>query len=200
MMRIMRAGRVLPGIAVLVTAWMVAFGGIAQATTTSAEAYVQTVCGQFPAFVSLTDQLGQGFEQAIDAYKAQPNQATATAVRQSLADLLEHSATALDQITETARGAGTPDVKRGAVFATAVVKHVGALADALHGLATQALAIDVTNPTRFASDLERVSNKLDTTHKRLSKRAKHDPAFENGAPALRPLAVFMTTEVETCPA
>jgi hypothetical protein len=192
--------RVVAGVAVVVSVSVVAFGASARAATVSAEEYVQTVCGQFPGFEALTQQLGDAFGQAVDAYKAQPSEATATALRQSLADLLDQSATALDQVTETARGAGTPDVKRGAVFATALVKHVGGLADALHRLGAQALAIDVASPTRFANQFERVANKLEATHKKLSKRAKNDPAFENDAAALHPLVVFMTTDAETCPA
>jgi hypothetical protein len=199
MMTSVRVRRIVAGFAVGAMAWAVAFGSTAGATAVGADEYVQTVCDAIAPFPLLTEQLSARFQDAAAAYSAQPSQVTATALREALVATLDQSAGALDQITDSSRTAGTPDVKRGAKFATAVTKQLGALADALHGLATQAGAIDVGSSTQFATEFKRISSRLQAMNKRLSKRAKHDPAFENGAAPLRPLVVFMTTDAETCP-
>ena len=198
-MTAVRMRRIGAGFAVVATAWTVVFGSAAGATTVGAEEYTQTVCGAIAPFAALTEQLGVGFQQAVDAYKAQPSEATATALRQALVALLDQSAQAVDQITDSARTAGTPDVKHGAQFAAAVVKHIGATADALHDLATQAGGIGVASGTRFAGDFQRVANKVDTVEKRLAKLSKRDAAFKNAAAPLRPIVVFMTTDAPGCP-
>jgi len=185
-------------IAIVAASAVVAWTANAAAARVTAEEYVQAVCDGIEPMAAVTDQLGAGVGQAADAYTAQPSQTTATAFRQALADGLEQSARAVDQATEKARAAGTPDVKRGAVFAAAIVKRFHEAAEGFRGLATQAAAIDVGSASRFVTGVKRVSDDLDSFEKRSIKVSKRDPAFRNVAAPLRPLVVFMTTDEPRC--
>jgi len=191
MMRIVKVRHAVAGVAVVVTVCGVAGASGAAAATVSAEQYVQTVCGAIAPFGDLNQQLGAGVKQASDAYGAQPSQTTAVALRQALADYVDQSAQAVDQLTATARSAGTPDVKGGARFAAA--------AKAMHALGSQAAAIDVGSAARFAVGLKRVSKKIDAVQARLIKAAKRDTAITTAAGSLRPIVVFMTTDATSCP-
>ena len=199
MMTSVKVRHAVAAMAVVVMAWAVAGAQGAGAATVSADEYVQTVCGEIAPFGALTDQLGAGVKQAAAAYGAQPSQTTAVALRQALADFLDQSAQAVDQVTATARSAGTPDVKGGAQFAAAVVGQFAAAANVMHGLGSQAAAIDVGSAARFAADFKHLSKKTDAMQKRFIRAAKRDPAIKNAAAALHPIVVFMTTDATSCP-
>jgi len=199
MMRIVKVRHAVAGVAVVVTVCGVAGASGAAAATVSAAQYVQTVCGAIAPFGDLNQQLGAGVKQASDAYGAQPSQTTAVALRQALADYVDQSAQAVDQLTATARSAGTPDVKGGARFAAAVATEFAAAAKAMHALGSQAAAMDVGSAARFAVGLKRVSKKIDAVQARLIKAAKRDTAITTAAGSLRPIVVFMTTDATSCP-
>jgi hypothetical protein len=199
MMTIVKVRRGAAAVAVVVTVWAVAGGSGAGATTVSADEYVQTVCGAIAPFGDLTAQLGVGLKQASDAYRAQPSQTTAVALRQAFEDYLDQSAEAVDNVTATVRSAGTPDVKGGAQFAAAVAAQFVAAAKAMHALGSQAAVIDVGSAARFAADVQRVSKKTEAVQKQLIKASKRNPSIKNAAAPLRPLVEFMTTDATSCP-
>jgi hypothetical protein len=185
-------------IALLSTAMASAWPSSAGAATVPADEYVQTVCDGIAPLADLADQLGPGVKQVTDAYTAQPSQTTATALREALADGVEQSAQVVDQATETARTAGTPDVNHGAQFAAAIVKHFRNAGRAFHRLAAQTRSIDVGSAARFARDLKRVAKKEDALQAQSIRSSKRDAAFRNAAAPLQPLVVFMTTDADRC--
>ena len=192
--------RVLAGAVVVGMASAVVFGAVAGAATkVSAEEYAEAICGQVAAFADRADQLSATLTQAAEAFKAEPSQTTATAVRQALFDLLEQSAQGIDQITVSTEAIGIPDVRRGAQFARAVDVNFNLAADAFHALAGSAATIDLSSATAFADDFETVVDKVETMTKRLNKQAKRTPGVKNPSAALQPLVVFMTTDAERCP-
>jgi hypothetical protein len=174
-------------------------GAVSAATTVSPDTYAQTICSQAAPLGTLSTQLKEAFERATQAFKAEPTQGNAIAVRQTTVDLFGQLAQGADQLVASSQEAGIPDVAQGARFANAVTTHLRATAKVLHASARQAAAIDVTSASKFGTGFQRAITKSAAAVKRVNKTTKRDPAFNSPPASLHALVVYMTTDASSCP-
>ena len=113
---------------------------------------------------------------------------------------LRQSIASFRGLIQQTKAVGIPNLKHGAAFAAAVLKHERAAVSGARPLVAQAMAVDVSSAARFATTYTELSSRLGAYSNKLKKQARGDAALQHAPSSLHRVAAFLTTSAHTCPA
>jgi hypothetical protein len=192
----MRTRLGIPAAVVLGAALLLGSAGTASARAVTPAGYAAQVCAAVASAHQATQAAAAPLNAAAAAYKSAPSTTTATGLRDALVGEIQTLDRQMASISTTVRQAGEPTGAPG--FSAALLAQLAKAHAAAQQLAQQAAAIDVSSPAAFQSSVQQVLAAIEKVSADERASAKANPALAHPIKALRPLAHFMTTKVDTC--
>jgi len=174
-------------------------GAAAAVPAVSAADFEQSICDVAATAHTQGQAAGDAIKQAAQAFRAEPTQANAIALREITAMMLDRTARVTDQFIAAATAAGSPSTKNGARFAKTFVRLMRTAAARLRYLSTQARAVSIVSATQFAADYLDLVKQIKSAERQLRQSARREPAFRSAPQSLHAIVVYMTTDASACP-